>query len=46
MEEGVLFHGLCDMGISQIEEIEQERSDLENVHDLASHRDKLRSQEM
>jgi len=46
MEEGVLFHGLCDMGISQIEEIEQEPSNLENVHDLASHRDKLRSSEM
>ena len=46
MEEGVLFHGLCNMGLRQIDDMEQESADLENVHDLASHRDKVRSQEM
>ncbi|RMH06632.1 MAG: polymer-forming cytoskeletal protein [Nitrospirae bacterium] len=46
MEEGVLFHGMCDMGVSQIEDLSSESSSLENVHDLASHREKLRTQEM
>jgi cytoskeletal protein CcmA (bactofilin family) len=45
MEEGVLFQGKCDMGISPNLEIEPEQ-ELENVHDLATHRDKVRSQEM
>lgn len=45
MEEGVLFQGKCDMGISPNLEIEPEQ-ELENVHNLATHRDKVRSQEM
>ena len=45
MEEGVLFQGKCDMGISPNLEIEPEQ-ELENVHDLATHRGKVRSQEM
>lgn len=45
MEEGVLFQGICDMGISQLEDLKAEDS-IENVHDLNAHRDhKLRSQE-
>jgi len=45
MEEGVLFQGVCDMGISQLEDLEKSTA-LENVHDLNAHRDhKLRSQE-
>lgn len=43
MEEGVVFQGKCDMGVRQIESVEQRSSNLENVHDLASHRDKFRS---
>lgn len=46
IEEGVLFQGVCDMGVSQIEDLEQDSDNLKNVHDLASHRDKVRSQEM
>ena len=45
MEEGVIFQGMCDMGISQIEALGQSDS-MENVHDLKAHRDhKLLSQE-
>jgi len=45
LEEGVLFQGICDMGISQLEDLKTEDS-IENVHDLNAHRDhKLRSQE-
>ena len=45
MEEGVLFQGICDMGISQLEDLKAGDS-VENVHDLNAHRDhKLRSQE-
>lgn len=45
MEEGVLFQGICDMGISQLEDL-QTATPIENVHDLNAHRDhKLRSQE-
>ena len=45
MEEGVLFQGVCDMGISQLEDLETPHT-MENVHDLSAHRDsKLRSQE-
>ena len=45
MEEGVIFQGLCDMGINQLEDLG--KSDfMENVHDLKTHRDhKLLSQE-
>ena len=45
MEEGVVFQGLCDMGIAQLEDI-QSSEGMKNVHDLSAHRDnKLRSQE-
>jgi len=45
MEEGVLFQGICDMGITQLEDLKAADS-IENVHDLNAHRDhKLRSQE-
>lgn len=45
MEEGVLFHGMCDMGMSQIDELDAESADLRNVHDLAARREKARAQE-
>ena len=46
MEEGVLFQGLCNMGISQLDDIKSNSSTLQNVHDLIAHRDsKLRTQE-
>ena len=45
MEEGVLFQGVCDMGITHLEDA-QTAGPIENVHDLKAHRDhKLRSQE-
>ena len=45
MEEGVIFQGLCDMGISRLEDLGAFDS-MENVHDLKAHRDhKLLSQE-
>jgi cytoskeletal protein CcmA (bactofilin family) len=45
MEEGVVFQGVCDMGISQLDDLSA-TVPLENVHDLNAHRDhKLRSQE-
>ena len=45
MEEGVIFQGLCDMGIRRPEDLEKSDS-MENVHDLNAHRDhKLLSQE-
>ena len=45
MEEGVLFQGVCDMGISQLDDLNTSDA-MENVHDLNAHRDhKLRSQE-
>ena len=45
MEEGVIFQGLCDMSVSQIEDLGKSDS-MENVHDLKAHRDhKLLSQE-
>jgi len=45
MEEGVLFQGVCDMGISQLDDLHTSDA-MENVHDLNAHRDhKLRSQE-
>ncbi len=44
VEEGAVFQGKCDMGISPNLAMEPEQ-DLENVHDLATHRDKVRSQE-
>ncbi len=45
MEEGVLFQGVCDMGISQLDDLNTTAA-MENVHDLKAHRDhKIRSQE-
>jgi len=45
MEEGVLFQGACDMGISQLDDLNSSTA-MENVHDLNAHRDhKLRPQE-
>lgn len=46
MEEGVLFQGLCNMGLSQIDDLELTAPSLEKVHDLTAHRDsKLRTHE-
>lgn len=45
MEEGVVFQGVCDMGVSQLDDLSS-AGPLENVHDLNAHRDhKLRSRE-
>jgi len=40
MEEGAHFQGLCDMGLSQW--TDQEPLATENVHDLSTHRSKVR----
>ena len=45
MEEGARFQGMCDMGVDKWVEQERERQDLENVHDLAAHRGKIRGQD-
>jgi len=46
MEEGAHFHGLCEMGTERwMEEQPREESAVENVHDLAAHREKLRAQD-
>lgn len=46
MEEGARFQGMCDMGVDKwVEQERQERQDLENVHDLAAHRGKVRGQD-
>ena len=47
MEDGVLFQGMCDMGVSQLDDLEiSSATEIENVHDLHAHRDnKARSQE-
>lgn len=39
LEEGVLFHGMSDMGVSSLDAILSESSDGENVHDLSAQRD-------
>ncbi len=47
IEEGVHFHGMCDMGAEKWTQVEGEQ-DVENVHDLAAHREhrgKVRVQE-
>ncbi len=49
VEEGAHIHGMCDMGAKVLENEEvpaKDASDLENVTDLASHRSKLRAQDM
>jgi hypothetical protein len=45
MEEGAHFHGSCDMGanIWVDQWMEEDRQNLENVHDLAAHRDRIRT---
>ena len=43
VEEGAHFHGACDMGANKW--VEDERQDLEKVHDLTAHRGKVRAQE-
>ena len=46
MEEGAHFHGLCEMGADRwMEEEPREGNAIENVHDLAAHREKLRAQD-
>jgi cytoskeletal protein CcmA (bactofilin family) len=46
IEEGAHIHGMCDMGVNKwSEEISQEPKALENVHDLAAHRGKVRVQD-
>ena len=45
MEEGVIFQGLCDMGVSRLQDLGNSDS-MENVHDLKAHRNhKFLSQE-
>ena len=49
VEEGAHFHGMCDMGAKKWEE-EMSASSKEqapqNVHDLATHRNKVRAQDL
>ena len=46
LEEGVLFHGMSNMGVNSLDTVPSESGDLENVHDLSAHRDhRLQSQE-
>ena len=46
MEEGAHFHGVCEMGADRwMEEEPREGNAIENVHDLAAHREKLRAQD-
>ena len=43
MGPGAHFHGMCDMGANRW--FNEEHQDLENVHDLAAHRGKIRAQD-
>lgn len=47
MEDGAHFHGSCDMGANKWVDqwMEEDRHELENVRDLAAHRDRIRVQE-
>ena len=46
IEEGAHIHGMCDMGVGKwSEQDEQAPKPLENVHDLAAHRGKVRVQD-
>jgi cytoskeletal protein CcmA (bactofilin family) len=48
MEEGAHFQGQCDMGVKSLDErpqLENDRPQLENVHNLAAHRGKVRAQD-
>lgn len=47
IEEGAHFHGLCEMGADRwVEEERREQDSIENVHDLAARRGKLRAQDV
>ncbi len=43
VEEGAHLHGMCEMGANKW--VEDKSEGLENVHDLATHRGKVRAQE-
>ena len=43
MGPGAHFHGMCDMGANKW--FNEEHQGLENVHDLAAHRGKIRAQD-
>ena len=46
IEEGAHIHGMCDMGVNKWSEQNDEPAKaLENVHDLAAHRGKVRAQD-
>jgi cytoskeletal protein CcmA (bactofilin family) len=47
MEDGAHFHGSCDMGANKWVDqwMEEDRHELENVRDLAAHRDRIRVQD-
>lgn len=46
MEEGAHFQGMCDMGGPKGVEEELSSANLENVHDLAAHRDKVQARDV
>ncbi len=49
IEDGAHFHGMCDMGAQRWDEDqnkEEQTAPHENVHDLASHRSKVRAQDL
>ncbi len=49
IEDGAHFHGMCDMGTHRWEEEQvpqEQEGELENVHHLASHRTKVRAQDV
>ena len=40
VEEGVVFHGICDMGINGLDDLPSQSGEAENVpHDLSAHQD-------
>jgi len=43
MEDGAHFQGVCDMGVKSLED---DKEQLEKVHDLAAHRGKVRGQDV
>lgn len=46
VEEGVLFHGTSDMGVSSLDDVPSASGGVENVHDLSANRDhRLQSQD-
>ncbi|HXV68277.1 MAG TPA: polymer-forming cytoskeletal protein [Nitrospira sp.] len=44
IEDGAHFHGMCDMGAHKW--VEEHSSQNKNVHDLSSHRSKVRSSDL